>query len=59
MITKRVGARAAAVAALVALTLSAVSCGVSKTKYADLNKNYDAAMTKNKELQANLDTAAS
>ena len=57
MITKRVGARAAAVAALVALTLSAVSCGVSKTKYADLNKNYDAAMTKNKELQANLDTA--
>ena len=57
MITKRVGARAAAVAALDALTLSAVSCGVSKTKYADLNKNYDAAMTKNKELQANLDTA--
>jgi chemotaxis protein MotB len=57
MITKRVGARAATVAALVALTLSAVGCGVSKTKYADLNKNYDAAMAKNKELQANLETA--
>jgi len=57
MITKRVGARSAAVAALVALTLSAVGCGVSKTKYADLNKNYDAAMAKNKELQANLETA--
>jgi chemotaxis protein MotB len=58
MITKRVGARAATVAALVALTLSAVGCGVSKTKYADLNKNYDAAMAKNKELQANLETAS-
>jgi chemotaxis protein MotB len=56
MITKRVGARAAAVAALVALTLSAMSCGVSKSKYADLNKNYDAAMTKNKELQTNVET---
>jgi flagellar motor protein MotB len=57
MITKRVGARAAAVAALVALSLSAVSCGVSKTKYADLNKNYDEAMAKNKTLQASLETA--
>ena len=57
MITKRVGARAAAVAALVALTLSAVSCGVSKTKYADLNKTYDEAIAKNKQLQADLETA--
>ena len=57
MITMRVGARAAVVAALVALSLSAAGCGVSKSKYADLNKNYDAAMAKNKELQANLDTA--
>jgi chemotaxis protein MotB len=57
MITMRVGARAAAVAALVALTLSAMGCGVSKTKYADLNKNYDAEMAKNKQLQASLDTA--
>jgi outer membrane protein OmpA-like peptidoglycan-associated protein len=29
---------------------------VSKSKYADLNKNYDAAMTKNKELQTNVET---
>jgi len=57
MITMRVGARAAVLAALVALSLSAAGCGVSKSKYADLNKNYDAAMAKNKELQANLDTA--
>ena len=57
MITKRVGARAAVVAALVALSLSAVGCGVSKTKYADLNKTYDEAMTKNKQLQADLATA--
>jgi chemotaxis protein MotB len=57
MISMRVGARAAAVAALVALSLSAVGCGVSKTKYADLNKNYDAAMAKSKECDANLQTA--
>ena len=57
MITMRVGARAAAVAALVALSLSAVSCGVSKTKYADLNKQYDAEMAKNKQLTADLETA--
>ena len=57
MITKRVGARAALVAALVAMSLSAVSCGVSKTKYADLNKQYDAAMSKNKQLSADLETA--
>jgi len=41
MITKRVGARVALVVALVALSMSAVSCGVSKSKYADLNKTYD------------------
>ena len=57
MITKRVGARAAVVAVLVALSLSAVGCGVSKTKFADLNKQYDAAMTKNKQLSADLETA--
>jgi len=57
MITKRVGARAAVVAALVAMSLSAVSCGVSKTKYADLNKQYDAAVAKNKQLTTDLETA--
>lgn len=57
MITKRVGARAVSIAALIALSLSAVSCGVSKTKYADLNKTYDAEMAKNKQLQADLETA--
>jgi chemotaxis protein MotB len=57
MITMRWGARAAGIAALIALSLSAASCGVSKTKYADLNKNYDQAVNKNKELQASLDTA--
>ena len=57
MITMRVGARAALVAALVAMSLSAVSCGVSKTKYADLNKQYDDAMAKNKQLSADLETA--
>ena len=57
MITKRVGARAAVVAVLVALSLSAVGCGVSKTKFADLNKQYDAAMAKNKQLTADLETA--
>jgi chemotaxis protein MotB len=53
----RVGARAAVVAALVALSLSAVGCGVSKTKYADLNKQYDAAVAKNKQLSSDLDAA--
>jgi chemotaxis protein MotB len=57
MITMRVVARAAVAAVLVALSLSAVSCGVSKTKYADLNKNYDAAVAQTKTLQASLDTA--
>ena len=57
MITKRVGARAAVVAALVAMSLSAVSCGVSKTKYADLNKQYDEAVAKNKQLTTDLETA--
>jgi chemotaxis protein MotB len=57
MITMRWGARAAGIAALIALSLSAASCGVSKTKYADLNKNYDQAVSKNKELQASLDAA--
>jgi chemotaxis protein MotB len=57
MITKRVGARAAALTALVALSLSAVSCGVSKTKYGDLQKTYDESITKNKQLQTDLETA--
>lgn len=57
MNTKRIGARAAVVAALVALTVSAVGCGVSKSKYADLNKNYDQAMAKNKQLTTDLETA--
>jgi chemotaxis protein MotB len=57
MITKRVGARAAAAVALVALSLSAVGCGVSKTKHADLQKTYDEAIAKNKQLQADLETA--
>ena len=57
MITMRVVARAAVAAVLVALSLSAVSCGVSKTKYADLNKNYDAAVAQTKTLQASLDAA--
>jgi len=57
MITKRVGARAALAVALVALSMSAVSCGVSKTKYADLNKQYDQAMAKNKQLSTDLETA--
>ena len=57
MITKRVGARVALVVALVALSMSAVSCGVSKSKYADLNKTYDQEMAKNKQLQGDLDNA--
>ena len=50
-------ARALVGVAVALLSLSAAGCGVSKSKYADLNKNYDAEMAKNKQLQTDLETA--
>lgn len=49
--------RVAAGSALMVLLAGSVGCGVSKTKYADLNKSYEEAMAKSTQLQASLETA--